>query len=173
MSSYINIEMSKCQSCLICSTPLKVKGMIMSTLLVLTAISTSVLSFTTNCQQVAQTSGNSTQTIDDIGIANKAVSVSLVIFSVASALFERHATKIIDIVQNENEELKSVNEELKSKVSQKNATDRNEIINEPYDDDGYETSRSSETKYPNAIRMHNTETKNDFLWYQHNVNYNP
>jgi hypothetical protein len=41
------------------------------------------------------------------------VSVSLVIFSVASALFERHATKIIDAVQNENEVLKSVNEELK------------------------------------------------------------
>ena len=161
--------MSNCKSCVICSTPLKVKGMIMSTLLILTAISTSVLSFTTNCQQVTQTSGNSTQTIDEIGIANKAVSVSLVVFSVASALFERHATKLIDSIQNENEELKSVNEELKSKISQKNATDRNEIINEPCDD-GYETSRSSETKYPNAIRMHNSDEMNGFVWYNKNVN---
>ena len=160
--------MSDCKSCLICASPLKVKGFIMSTLLVLTAISTSVLSFTTNCQQVTQTSNNSTKTIDDIGMANKAVSISLVIFSVASALFERHATKLIEEVKNENEELKSVNEELKSKISDKNLTDRNEVINEPCDE--CETSRSSESKYPNAVRMHDTNDMNKFVWYNKNVN---
>jgi predicted RND superfamily exporter protein len=146
-------------SCIICSTPLKIKGLIMSSLLVLTAISTTVLSFTTNCQQVAQTSGNSTQTIENISVANKAVSVSLVVFSIASALFERHANKIIDKFSEENQELKS----KISSLSEKNSTDRNEITNEPYND-GYDTSKSSETSYPTIIKIHNTNEDN-FAWY--------
>ena len=94
-------------SCLMCSTPLKIKGMIMSGLLVCTAIATSILTFTTNCNQVIQVSGNSTQTINDIGTANRAVSISLVLFSVTSAIFERHVNKKLVETEEEVSELQT------------------------------------------------------------------
>lgn len=127
------------------------KGVIMSTLLLLTAVATSVLSFTTNCTQVISFSANSTQSINDIGTANRAVSISLVLFSAMSAIFERHVNKKLVISEFHIEELKNENQELKTQLSQSNShTDRNEPIDEHHDDNSSE-STGRVTEYPCAI----------------------
>lgn len=128
------------------------KGVIMSVLLVLTALATSALSFTTNCTQVVSFSVNSTQTINDIGTANRAVSICLVLFSGMSAIFERHINKKLAIREFQVEELKTENQELKSQLSQSNSqTDRNEPIDEQHQDNTSETNTGRVTEYPSAI----------------------
>lgn len=137
-----------CEKCLLCSMPLKTKGIIMSTLLVLTAIVTSILTYTTNCNQVAQISGNSTQTMNEISSASRGVSISLVFFSVASAIFERSINKKLADAEEEVEELKS---QLSISRSQNN-TQREwyqNNNNEPIQP--IETRRSEETVYPPAV----------------------
>lgn len=125
---------------------LKAKGYLISALLVSTAIATSVLTFTTNCSQVLQVSGNSTQTINNIGSANRAVSISLLVFSVVSSIFEHHVNKkLLDSV-DEIEELKT----QLAHSRQNNDTDRNSvIINEPIQ--SAETRRSDDTVYPAPV----------------------
>lgn len=131
---------------------IKKKGIILSALLVSTSIATSILSFTTNCSSVVQLSGNTTQTINDIGSVNRGVSVSLVIFSMASALFERHVNIKLIKTENDVDELKSQNEELKSRMTnQNNNTDRNEIFNNEPDSTDTPTSTGRVTQYPTAI----------------------
>lgn len=135
-----------CEKCLICSTPLKIKGTIMSSLLVLTAVATSVLSFTTNCSHVVQVSGNSTQIVNDIGTANRAVSISLVLFSACSAMFERYINKKLIETNDENEELKS---QLAISRQNDSGTQR-EWYNEPIQTQ-VDTQRSEITSYPPVV----------------------
>jgi len=137
--------------CLFCSTPLKIKGIIMSGLLVCTSVATSILSFTTNCYHIETLSNNSTEIKNDIGTANKAVSISLIAFSVATAIFERYINKKLANTKDELEEVKS---ELAFTKAQTNRS--SSIINEPIDilqTPEPETNRSTETYYPSTIRF--------------------
>ena len=142
-----------CNECLFCKTPLKIKGMIMSGLLVCTAVATSILSFTTNCYQIETISNNSTNIKNDIGTANKAVSISLFGFAIVSAVFERYINKKLIDVENEADELRT---ELAITKAQTNRT--SSIINEPMDilqTPSPETARSEVTIYPQTVKFTN------------------
>jgi hypothetical protein len=141
----------KKECCLICGTGLKIKGLIMSGLLVGTAIATSVLTFTTNCQNVVQLANNQTMTVNDIGTANKFLSLSLLGFSVSCAVFERFINKKVAKLENE---VDSLSEELAITKAQTHKTNRSsddnvEIYNEPASGSG----RSEVSYYPAPIRF--------------------
>ena len=133
----------------ICSTPLKIKGMIMSGLLVCSAIATSVLTFTTNCENVIQLANNSTMTVNDVGTANKVVSMSLLGFSVVSAIFEQYINKKVIKLELENECLSVELANTKAQTQRSNSTI--DIPNEPAEDCNSE--KSDITYYPTALKF--------------------
>lgn len=147
-----------CDNCLFCTTPNKVKGLVMSFLLVGCAITTSVLTWTTNCEKVIHFANNQTQTINDIGTGNKIVSVSLLAFSVASAVFERYINKKLINTETENEELKS--ELAVSRQNNNNSHyQESNYGNEPYNIKALATPspitpmETGRSEYPNAVRF--------------------
>jgi hypothetical protein len=87
---------------------LKLKGLVLSVALIIISITTSVLTFTSNCAQVIPAIQNTTWTPNDVVEANKFMGSSLVIFSVISAMFERYINKKLAKAELENEELKTV-----------------------------------------------------------------
>lgn len=151
-----------CENCLMCSTPIKIKGLIMSGLLVGCAVAVSALTFTTNCERVIHFANNQTQTVNDIGTANKVVSMSLLAFSVSSAIFERYINKKLVTVIEENDDLKT---ELAISRNYNNSNRDNsnrDYINEPNNNilstpspitPDCNTNRSSETQYPPALNF--------------------
>lgn len=147
-----------CENCLVCSTPNKIKGLIFSGLLVCCAISTSALTFTTDCQKVIHFANNQTQTVNDIGTANKIMSVSLLAFSVASAMFERYINKRLMQTSDENDCLKtelalSRNYNANQSRDYENNEPHN-ILSTPSPITPYpETNRSVETFYPPALQL--------------------
>jgi len=142
--------MQKQNCCIVCSTPLKIKGYIVSCLLVCSAIATSILTFTTNCKQVIHFANNQTQTINDVGVANKAVSLSLLGFAIVSGLFERYINLKVVELEAENENL-SV--ELAITKAQTVQTNRSNIESE--DNEPYNTGKSEISVYPPPIIFSN------------------
>lgn len=138
--------------CILCSTPLKIKGMIMSGLLVGTAVTTSILTFTTNCEKVVQLANNSTMTVNDIGTANKIVSLSLLGFSVACAVFERYVNKKVAKLEIENFDLQT---ELAITKAQTQRTDRSNNDIEIYNEPAYESGKTDISFYPPPVVFRN------------------
>ena len=132
-----------------CSTNLKIKGLIMSSLLVCSAIATSVLTFTTNCENVIQLANNSTMTVNDVGTANKVVSMSLLGFSVVSAIFEQYINKKVIKLELENECLSVELANTKAQTQRSNSTI--DIPNEPVEECSSE--KSDITYYPTALKF--------------------
>jgi hypothetical protein len=148
-----------CENCIVCSTPVKIKGLIISGLLVGCAIATSILTFTTNCERVIHFSNNQTQTINDIGTANKVVSMSLLAFSVSSAIFERYINKKLTSTIEENEDLKTeiamsrnCNNSNRDDCYTNNNEPTHNILSTPSPVTP-DTNRSIETYYPSALNL--------------------
>lgn len=133
-----------------CSTPLKIKGYIVSGLLVCSAIATSILTFTTNCQQVIHFANNQTQTINNVSIASKAVSISLLGFAIMSGIFERYINLKVVELENENEEIKSELQITKAQTIQTNRSNVDSDNNEPYN-----TGRTEISIYPSPVVFNN------------------
>ena len=146
-----------CENCLVCSTPNKVKGLVFSGLLVACAITTSALTFTSDCQRVIHFANNQTQTVNDIGTANKVMSMSLLGFSVASALFERYINKKLLSIADENDTLKTelaLSRNYNANNSRDYDNEPQHILSTPSPVTPYpETNRSGETYYPPALQL--------------------
>ena len=121
----------------------------MSGLLVGSAVATSILTFTTNCEQVVHLANNDTMTINNVGTANKVVSMSLLAFACVSAVFERYINKKVAKLEVENENLSVELSITKAQTYRSNTSI--EDNNEPAEH--YETGRTDISFYPPAVKF--------------------
>lgn len=126
-------------------------GILMGGLLIGLSSIISLLSFLNDCKSDNNERNENIQ---------KALSVSLVLFSLSSSVFERQINKKLIKVEIENEDLKT---ELGKSKKETNSSNNSVVdINEPYQtpENQYyyqpnQTNKSSESFYPNALKFNN------------------